>query len=360
MSDDTSYQLDRPIFLLASERSGTNLVRAIFGAHPDIAAPTPPHLLMNFRPLQSGYGDLRRDHNFMQLCDDVCTALKHQLGEWKADIRPRDLLEGANERSFMGVFDEAYARECDATDNERIFFKENEAFHHAYFLRHHFPDARFVYLVRDGRDMAVSFRDSPNHFGTVEDAAEIWSRQQRACLELYTDPSMRDRIFPVHYEDLITNPGDIVADLCDFVDVPFNEQMLDFHRKRYNIEAAEQVTNWRDISKPIDSTNYGKYRDTFSTSKLHDLESIMYRELYQTGYSLEQSIETYARQGSWREIVKKGWQFVRKVVHRRQLMDLEEFQMRRERVHVFNNMRVELETDHMEPILRCRAVEMAN
>ena len=357
---DTDYELDQPIFLLASERSGTNLIRAIFGAHPDVAAPTPPHLLMNFLPLKAGYGDLSRERNFSRLAEDVCTALDHQLGEWKATITPRQIVEEAGERSFIGAFDYVYAREAAACEAERVFFKENETFYHAYYLLRQFPDARFIYLVRDGRDMVVSFRDSPNHFGTIEDAAEVWQREQQACIDLYTDPSMNDRIFPVHYEDLTTFPGEVISQMCEFVDIPFDDQMLDFHRKRYNIQAANQVTNWRDISKPIDSTNYGKYRDELSGRDLAKVESEMYRELFLTGYPLEESVDKYARQGSLRDVVSKGWQFVRKVAHRKKLMDLEEFQMRRRRVHVFNDMRAELETEHMQPVLRCRALDLAN
>lgn len=352
--------LDEPVFLLASERSGTNMTRAIIGAHPRFAAPTSPHLLMNFRSRMPCYGDLDRDDNFRRLSEDICKVLEHQLGEWVADIEPAEIVADAPTRSFIGVVDYVYHRELEACDADRMFFKENEAFFHFEYLLRHYPEAKFIYLVRDGRDMVLSYRRSLSHFGTIEDGAEIWRDEQRTCLSLLADPDLRERILPVHYEDILAFPEETVRQMCEFIGESFHPDMLEFHRERSNVKAAESVHSWDNISSPIMRSNYGKYRRGFNEREIEKIESIMYRELRLAGYPLEHTVEKYSNAGGLKETILKGWQFTSQVLKLRKMMDIDEFLMRRERVGVLGETWNSLQTDHMEPMLTCRALSAPN
>ncbi|MCR4286857.1 MAG: sulfotransferase, partial [Deltaproteobacteria bacterium] len=55
---------DSPIFIIGTERSGTNLLRLILNAHPNIALPHPPHIMKNFSGLVPLYHYLGVDGNF--------------------------------------------------------------------------------------------------------------------------------------------------------------------------------------------------------------------------------------------------------------------------------------------------------
>lgn len=46
------------IILLASERSGSNLLRTLLGNHSDISAPVAPHLIKMFYPIKHYFSDL--------------------------------------------------------------------------------------------------------------------------------------------------------------------------------------------------------------------------------------------------------------------------------------------------------------
>ena len=121
----TPMKLEKPIFLLASERSGSNLIRVICGSHPAIAAPPPPHLLMTFLPELPAYGDLSTEGSFRRLCRDVATVMDHQLGSWHDSPSAEELFQEVSDRSFMAVFDRVYDREREAAGAQRVFFKEN-------------------------------------------------------------------------------------------------------------------------------------------------------------------------------------------------------------------------------------------
>ena len=58
---------DFGIVLLASERSGSNLLRSLLGNHSQISAPVAPHLLVEFYNSSKYYGDLRDLQNIKEL-----------------------------------------------------------------------------------------------------------------------------------------------------------------------------------------------------------------------------------------------------------------------------------------------------
>ncbi|MFM1550282.1 MAG: hypothetical protein ACKJSG_12840, partial [Lentisphaeria bacterium] len=103
-----------PVFLLASERSGSNLIRVIMDRHSAFCAPSPPHLLRTFMPLLSQYGPTGIETNQRRLAADICDILNRQLGEWKADITPKLILQNAGSPTFAGLFSAAYALEAAA------------------------------------------------------------------------------------------------------------------------------------------------------------------------------------------------------------------------------------------------------
>lgn len=98
-------------------------------------------------------------------------------------------------------------------------------------LQHHFdrilwlwPDARFIHLVRDGRDVAaanVSARRAGDLWhGIAEwtDAEALWDRMSRKL------PAGRQ--FTLKYEGLASEPEYELRRLCDFLQLPFEPAML--------------------------------------------------------------------------------------------------------------------------------------
>jgi hypothetical protein len=278
--------IERPIILLASERSGGNLLRAILGSHPEVVAPSPVHFLISFDPLLPLYGDLSVDACFQEACDDVSSFLRHQIAGRAKPPESAVLYESAQERSLVGLMDAAFFEIMRAAGARRILFKENEAFHYAHRLTHHYPEIRFVYLVRDGRDVALSWIKSPNHLGGIAHIARTWRDEQRACLSLLCDPVIAAKMHVVHYEDLVSNPRSMVESVCDFLGLEFEEDMLAFHRRDEIREQSATVRNWENLSKPIMSQNFNKHEKELGWWRTNVFNQIAHRELGALGYEV--------------------------------------------------------------------------
>ncbi len=82
------------------------------------------------------------------------------------------------------------------------------------------PDAHFIHLLRDGRDVAVSMvaAGEPMGFGriTVDDAAQLWVRTVRGALAART---LQGRYLEVRYEALCRNPAEVLASVFSFLDL---------------------------------------------------------------------------------------------------------------------------------------------
>ena len=294
---DRGLRIDRPIVLLASERSGGNLLRAILGSHSTIVAPSPVHFLISFDPLLPLYGDLSSDEAFSRACEDVSRFFEHQIAGSAEPPTAAAIADNACERSLVGLMDAAFfeiMRDAGAT---RVLLKENEAFRYAHRLADRYPGIRFIYLVRDGRDAALSWLKSPNHFGGISHIAQTWRDEQRACLSLLCDPGLEPRIQVVHYEDLVSSPRSMLESLCDFLGVEFEEGMLAFHGRDEIKEQSATVRNWENLSRPIMGQNFNKHERELGWWRSQTFNQIAHRELAALGYDVPE-LSAAARAGN--------------------------------------------------------------
>lgn len=99
----------KPIFMIGTQRSGSNLLRLMLNQLPEIAAPHPPHILQRMMPLVSLYGDLERDKIFRILIDDVCRLVEFNPVPWSGVVLDReDVFRRCNERSLLAVYAAVY------------------------------------------------------------------------------------------------------------------------------------------------------------------------------------------------------------------------------------------------------------
>jgi hypothetical protein len=92
-----------------------------------------------------------------------------------------------------------------------------------------FPEARFIHVIRDGRDVALSYFERPFGPKDVWDAARQWDHQLRAGMR--DGRSVGDRYLEVHYEQLVDAPKQTVAELCRFVGLEPRPEMQRFYER---------------------------------------------------------------------------------------------------------------------------------
>ena len=275
-----------PIYIVGTERSGSNLLRVILNAHSRIDIPHPPHILKYFSSLEIRYGDLSVDENLARLVADVDRLLQTHIYPWELDIDQARVVREARPRSLFGVFAAIQDQHLEWSGKARWGNKSTFMIHHADAILKRDPSARLVWLVRDVRDVAVSSRKSvfsPFHPSCT---ARLWAEQQSEGLAL-EERLEKHQLIRLHYEQLVTDPETELRRLCEFIGESFEPQMLDHASTSAARKGARLSESWQNTGRPILSGNTGKWRSQLTPVELESVEAEAGSVMARLGYELD-------------------------------------------------------------------------
>ncbi|GMQ91151.1 MAG: sulfotransferase [Gammaproteobacteria bacterium] len=272
------------IFMIGTQRSGSNLLRLMLDQVPGVVAPHPPHILERMMPLIGQYGDLGEQKNFRQLVRDVCQLVELNPVPWAGvKLNPECIIEQCQTQTLLGVFEAIYDTVANSSGATTWCCKSLANVQYINEIESYFDRPKYIYIYRDGRDVAVSFRKAivgEKHFYHI---AEEWAESQRLALE-HGRKIGKKRFFHMCYEDLIDNPRDSMQNLCKFLGFPYTEAMLEFHQSGDAKQAASASKLWANVDKPIQSGNSGKFISEARREDIRIFESIAGDVLDKLGY----------------------------------------------------------------------------
>ena len=224
MTVETSL-VAKPIFLVGAERSGTTVLRLMFASHPKLAwcnefeysvdrvadDGTPPHLndyyewLEAHRVFQATGFELDRSLSYTQLVNSFLSQKRAQ--------EDKPFVGGTVHRHFDRLL--------------KIW-----------------PDARFIHMIRDPRDVARSCIGM-GWAGNVWTGVERWLEAERLWEEFSTQLPP-ERFIEVTYETLIEKPEETLTRLCEFIGIPYDEAILNYAQTTtYDLPDVRYIAQWR-------------------------------------------------------------------------------------------------------------------
>lgn len=262
------------IFMVGEQRSGSNLLRLILNESSNIAAPHPPHILQRMMPLLPIYGDLNNNKAFTKLIDDTCRLVELNPVPWdKVKLNRKEVLKRCSERSLVAVYGVIMDIYAEANNATAWMCKSMQNIQYAEEINHHFDAPKYIYLYRDPRDVTLSFTKAVIGDKHPYFIAKQWNKLQELCIEQMTK-SGSGTVFPISYEKLLDNPEEIVKQLCEFLNIEFSPNMLDFHTSKEAERSAKSSSLWENLSQPIKSNNSRKFLNELTTEEIQIIESI--------------------------------------------------------------------------------------
>ena len=216
------------VFVVGCGHSGTTLMASLLGAHPNIyCLPRETYWFLNNPKLDDEYPQARRD--------------------------------ASNEGKTLV---------CEKTP--RHVYRIDE-------IKRRFPNARFVAMVRDGRDVACSIK---KRSGSLEGGIKRWREDNTELLKHEND----DHVHRVRYEDLIEDKEGTMAGVLAFLGQEYTDEVFGFYKKNYNwfgVEPAKEADgvgeqshvmrrSWQ-MSQPIHDRR-GIWRESLSEQEAKRLE----------------------------------------------------------------------------------------
>lgn len=118
------------------------------------------------------------------------------------------------------------------------------------FLAGQFPESRFVHVVRDGRDVALSLVQQRFGPTNVAEAASFWAhRVTRGRRD--GGPLGPERYLEVRYESLVAEPKGEVARMCEFLGLAFEPQMPSALERGTERVPEERRANHPHLGEPL-------------------------------------------------------------------------------------------------------------
>jgi len=265
-----------PVFVVGMNGSGTTMLLDCIGRHPELYAfPKETRLIPYLMSREVSFGDLSDDDNYAQLWDTVCTlSVFKQANNGKPVPRPENWREGS--RSLARVLDGAFCYFAAQENKQRWCEKTPQHVQHIIALSERFPRAKFIHVIRDGRDCAASFNRrwlrSPTL--TIFRWKKVVMGGHRQGLQLGPE-----RYLDLRYEDLTDKPEYWLGKVCDFLSVPFDAAIL---------ESNQPYLQKKEDGQGGLQRNSGKWESYFGTGTKHRLENIAGRTLHAFGYQTNQ------------------------------------------------------------------------
>jgi hypothetical protein len=146
------------------------------------------------------------------------------------------------------------------------------------------PDARFINIIRDGRDVLASQKNTGSFKASPAEVGRAWVNTHMKFRQL-TEQSGGSAL-EVQYEKLATDPEREIRRICDFLDISFDPNLLTFHRRDLSIYKSPRGHLSIDrISKPIDATKIGRWRDELDAEDVEAFMSEASQAMKLFGYS---------------------------------------------------------------------------
>ena len=274
----------RRFFIIGNPRSGTTLLRLMLNKHRKMSVPPEAGFLVWLYDEYQDFTFTGRNVDYFIKTLRNTTKIEH----WNLDFDAlRSFIMSEKPDNFSILIDSVY--EYYSKDNllKKIDFygdKNNFYLHKIDLLAKLYNNAKFIHIIRDGRSVAVSYKDlnkkkitskyAPDLPDKIETIAKEWTDNIQIINNSFEklNPSL---YYTVRFEDLILKTEESLQNICDFLDIEYDEEMLKYFETTENDGLEPGVfLQWKSKNKmPLQEEEVFKYKK-LSQNELNLFENL--------------------------------------------------------------------------------------
>jgi len=271
----------RPILVSGVYRSGTTFLAAMLGAHPGLAATSSTVKFLRF--CNGRYGDLARPECLDALVRETARRVRVR---WEIEIDANAVLADLATRDDL-----SYARAYDVImrhmltagrDDVRWVEKLAMQWTDVPLFLEMFPNGRVLHIIRDPRDVTASYKAMTFEPGNTFLDAAFNCRSSMEHARRY-ERSHAAGFLVVRAEDLAADPQAGARQLCGFLDIAYDDRMVDaaeFHAEGEDWASNTSFGQSFDRIRPLAP----RWPDNLSTDELALVELVTQPYLCDFGY----------------------------------------------------------------------------
>jgi hypothetical protein len=263
------------VFIGGCGRSGTTLLGAMLGTHPSCLAT--PESKFRFLPHRNRQAAATIDPS--AVIDRMVDHWSFKI--WEVETDRAGWLDGCDSYPELVLrIVRAYGRKVGKSEPSFWIDHTPGNVKYASVLFEQFPEARMIHLVRDGRATAASVIELDWGPNTVASAARWWVDYVTIGLDAESAHGPQ-RIQRVAYEDLVSEPEQILRETCDFLEIDYRAEMIDgtgFAVPRFTV-GQHALVGQRPNPERLEA-----WRKNLAPREVEAFESIAGELLAQLGY----------------------------------------------------------------------------
>ena len=284
----------QPFFILGCGRSGNTLLRSMLVAGGEVVIPPESYVWPRVIRKFLAYKHLP--------WEEVCSII---IGEfeayrdfymWECNIadahKEARKLSGSN-RTLVDILDVVYRTYGKEKGAQQLRWGDKTPINTLYCDKIYslFPKAHYVHIVRDPRDVVNSYikAGSKNPNIDVKDvvtAAETW----RASIEKIGQlkKNAKDlKLIEIKYEDLVSKPENTLRPVCEFLEITFSREMLEFWKKTTDLGDVNYYEHHAGLNTPLNTNSIGKWKSELEKPDCDKIKSITRELAIPYGYDLK-------------------------------------------------------------------------
>lgn len=285
-----------PFFILGNPRSGTSLLRVLVSGHPSLIVPPECGFIVwleaEFNSFKGDPNTLKRfvEQLILSRKFETWGLQKNVLLSYLSELSPKSYTE-----LVSGVY-HLYAQEQQKTTIKRWGDKNNWYVRHGADLKRLFPQASFIHLIRDGRDVACSYLEltkkttlskyAPKLSSDLYEIGKEWGDNNDKIAEDLRE----DNVLRVYYEDVVRQPLDTLNKIFTFLQVSTYAE-LDNSGHYKNLDEPEDFLAWKEkLRQPISTVSVGRFKTDLSQTNIKSFINGAGDRLQKFGYGQEGKI----------------------------------------------------------------------
>jgi hypothetical protein len=248
ISQKNSQAIKSPIFIVGCPRSGTTWLQSLLSTHPQIASFPESHFFAHLIPSVwlwriSGVASRRVKRRFQEYLQELGG------GELQKYMPKFAMFPHQYVRAFMKLLNDLTKQQ-----NKLLWLEKTPGhLHYINCIERFIPDAKFIHIIRNGTDVVASLYEvthkHPEAWGGPRDIDMCVSRwiEDR---EIMLSHLHKTNHFLVQYEKLVSETEFVLKEICNFLQVPFDNLML----REYN-QSLNKIVLKNETWKNYDNSN---------------------------------------------------------------------------------------------------------
>lgn len=277
-----------PVFIVGCDRSGTTLLRLMLSMSPVLHIPRESGFIPELWERRGDYDDFSTERARWFFIRDL--QLNPATSKTRSfdifGISPEDAsreLAAVSPTGYAGAIAALYRASASRAGKDRWGDKTPRNVLHLEFLGELFPDARFIHILRDPRDVTLSMFQAG--WGQTARSAALFWRERVGAGRAAGRSLGSERYGEVSFESLVKDPVTELKSLCEWLDLPFDSRMLDFHEEGGQRVPQEHANLFRLVTEPVQPSRAGAWRRDMSRHDIADVEDVAGRLMVECGYA---------------------------------------------------------------------------